>query len=192
MVFAGQFEIHPNTIIRTGESQAIGGKYLQGIELRTPQDCQRLCCQTENCDVYIFETKNNGYCYLFACGPLDNFHCKFTHHANYTSAVLKPGGFPVSHGNKQPSTSTRPPPPPPPLTHTPTSPLSRQEWELLNLKGTPLEESHQHSAASSTNIEPNSFDTEPLGNPSTKHSLNNLATIGLNEPRSSQTGIPSR
>lgn len=180
--FTGQFEIHQNTIIRTGESQAIGGKYLQGIELRTPQDCQRLCCQTENCDVYIFETKNNGYCYLFTCGPLDNFHCKFTHHANYTSAVLNPR-LPVSHGNKQPPASTKPPSP----TLTPM-PLSQQEWELLNLKGTPPEESHQHSGPSSTIFEPSPFGPEFSGNPSSRETPNHLA-IGLNGLRAPKKGI---
>ncbi|XP_055839548.1 uncharacterized protein LOC129907393 [Episyrphus balteatus] len=84
----GRFDVHSNTIIRTGESQAIGGKFLQGIELDTPAKCQRLCCETSDCDVYVFEEKNYGYCYLFQCGSPKNFHCKFTKHSNYTSALL--------------------------------------------------------------------------------------------------------
>ncbi|XP_037958911.1 low-density lipoprotein receptor-related protein 11-like [Teleopsis dalmanni] len=119
----GQFDVHKNTIIRTGESQAIGGKYLQGLELDTMEECQRLCCETDSCDVYIFEDKNDGYCYLFECGPPENFHCKFTRHANYTSAVLTT----IRH---IPETTT----PRPTLPHIATTNISQQEWELSNLK----------------------------------------------------------
>uniref|UniRef100_A0A1A9UMI6 MANSC domain-containing protein n=1 Tax=Glossina austeni TaxID=7395 RepID=A0A1A9UMI6_GLOAU len=122
----GQFDIHQNTIIRTGESQAIGGKYLQGLELDTIEECQRLCCETESCDVYIFENKNNGYCYLFECGSPENFHCKFTRHANYTSAVLTPV---VKHVSE--IVTSRPSVPP---TQSVISKISQQEWELTNLK----------------------------------------------------------
>nr|CAI5841284.1 unnamed protein product [Callosobruchus analis] len=31
---------------------------------------------------------NSGSCYLFHCGPPEDFKCKFTHHVNYSSAVL--------------------------------------------------------------------------------------------------------
>lgn len=125
-LLSGQFDIHQNTIIRTGESQAIGGKYLQGLELDTIEECQRLCCETESCDVYIFENKNNGYCYLFECGSPENFHCKFTRHANYTSAVLTPV---VKHVSE--IVTSRPSVPP---TQSVISKISQQEWELTNLK----------------------------------------------------------
>ncbi|KAH8285786.1 hypothetical protein KR018_003926 [Drosophila ironensis] len=124
-VCIGHFDVHKNTIIRTGESQAIGGKYLQGLELDTIEECERLCCETDACDVYIFERKAGGYCYLFECGPPENFHCKFTRHANYTSAVLTPQA-------RQPSelaSTARPQ-----LPHIPSNNVSQQEWELSNLK----------------------------------------------------------
>ncbi|XP_030384070.1 putative uncharacterized protein DDB_G0271606 [Scaptodrosophila lebanonensis] len=121
----GHFDVHKNTIIRTGESQAIGGKYLQGLELDTIEECERLCCETDSCDVYIFERKAGGYCYLFECGPPENFHCKFTRHANYTSAVLTPQ---VRHAPEPAST------PRPQLPHIPSNNISQQEWELTNLK----------------------------------------------------------
>jgi len=117
--------VHKNTIIRTGESQAIGGKYLQGLELDTLEECERLCCETDACDVYIFERKAGGYCYLFECGPPENFHCKFTRHANYTSAVLTPQ---VRTTMDVAST------PKPQLPHIPSNNISQQEWELSNLK----------------------------------------------------------
>lgn len=128
-MFIGQFDVHKNTIIRTGESQAIGGKYLQGIELETMEECQRLCCETESCDVYIFESKKDGYCYLFECGTPENFHCKFTRHANYTSAVLTPV---IRHMSEVTT-----PHPPVHLPHSITSNISQQEWELSNLKVKP-------------------------------------------------------
>ncbi|EDV32411.1 uncharacterized protein Dana_GF15825 [Drosophila ananassae] len=124
-VCIGHFDVHKNTIIRTGESQAIGGKYLQGLELDTIEECERLCCETDACDVYIFERKAGGYCYLFECGPPENFHCKFTRHANYTSAVLTPQ---VRQPNEVAST------PRPQLPHIPSNNVSQQEWELSNLK----------------------------------------------------------
>lgn len=37
--------------------------------------------------VFLF-LQNSGSCYLFHCGPPEDFKCKFTHHVNYTSAVL--------------------------------------------------------------------------------------------------------
>ncbi|XP_073826715.1 uncharacterized protein [Musca autumnalis] len=123
-VCLGQFDVHKNTIIRTGESQAIGGKYLQGLELDTMEECQRLCCETESCDVYIFESKKDGYCYLFECGTPENFHCKFTRHANYTSAVLTP----VIRSNIEVTTQH------PMVAHKTSSAISQQEWELSNLK----------------------------------------------------------
>lgn len=127
----GQFDVHKNTIIRTGESQAIGGKYLQGIELETMEECQRLCCETDSCDVYIFESKKDGYCYLFECGTPENFHCKFTRHANYTSAVLTPV---IRHVSE---ITTPHPPPAQHSGHSLTSNISQQEWELSNLKMKP-------------------------------------------------------
>ncbi|EDW52499.1 uncharacterized protein LOC6612059 [Drosophila sechellia] len=124
-VCIGHFDVHKNTIIRTGESQAIGGKYLQGIELDTIEECERLCCETDACDVYIFERKAGGYCYLFECGPPEDFRCKFTRHANYTSAVLNPQPKPVSELVTTPR---------PQLPHIHSNNVSQQEWELSNLK----------------------------------------------------------
>ncbi|XP_063921371.1 uncharacterized protein LOC135136156 isoform X2 [Zophobas morio] len=82
------FDIHRDKIIRTQDSQKMGAKYLTEFDLGTREECLRLCCETDNCDVFVFEEKNSGGCYLFHCGPPENFKCKFTHHANYSSAVL--------------------------------------------------------------------------------------------------------
>ncbi|XP_058126167.1 trithorax group protein osa [Anopheles ziemanni] len=83
-----RFDVHLNTIIRTEESRSMGACFLDDADLNTREQCLRLCCETENCDVFVFEEKSPGTCFLFQCGPPENFRCKFTHHSNYTSAVL--------------------------------------------------------------------------------------------------------
>ncbi|KAK5644714.1 hypothetical protein RI129_006014 [Pyrocoelia pectoralis] len=82
------FEVHKDKIIRTQDSKNMGAKYINEIDLGSREECLRLCCETENCDVFVFEEKNTGSCYLFQCGPPEDFKCKFTHHANYSSAIL--------------------------------------------------------------------------------------------------------
>lgn len=85
--------------------------------------------------------QNEGTCFLFQCGPAQNFRCKFTHHANYTSAVLTP------------KRKIDPPPPPapskkqiqdvsvvvasPPVKLSADLGLSQHEVELSNLKEKP-------------------------------------------------------
>ncbi|XP_015122110.1 titin isoform X1 [Diachasma alloeum] len=82
------FDVHKDKIIRTQDSLALGAKYIMEAEVDDRQNCLRLCCQTNDCDVFIFEEKKRGSCYLFHCGPPHDFKCKFTSHSNYTSAVL--------------------------------------------------------------------------------------------------------
>ncbi|XP_022222167.2 bromodomain-containing protein 4 [Drosophila obscura] len=160
-VCIGHFDVHKNTIIRTGESQAIGGKYLQGLELDTIEECERLCCETDACDVYIFERKAGGYCYLFECGPPENFHCKFTRHANYTSAVLTPQ--PQAAPSDMAST------PRPQLPHIPSNNISQQEWELSNLKLKPEARDKPtvstSAAAAAAASAPTSGVAQPVGTP---------------------------
>lgn len=36
--------------------------------------------------MFVFQIR--GTCFLFECGPSENFRCKFTEHTNYTSAIL--------------------------------------------------------------------------------------------------------
>ncbi|KAK2581347.1 hypothetical protein KPH14_008114 [Odynerus spinipes] len=81
------FDVHTNKIIRTEDSRDLGAKYLNVMDVESREECFKFCCNTNKCDVFIFEEKKPGSCYLFECGPLHDFKCKFTDHANYTSAV---------------------------------------------------------------------------------------------------------
>ncbi|KAI5744201.1 hypothetical protein M8J76_000074 [Diaphorina citri] len=82
------FAIYENKIIRTEDSKKLGAKYLTSQDVTSRLECLKLCCVTHKCDVFIFEEKIPGTCYMFACGPPDDFRCQFTSHGNYTSAVL--------------------------------------------------------------------------------------------------------
>ena len=82
-----RFDIHRDKIIRTHESRDMGAKYLNEDEFDSKEECLKFCCDTDGCDVFVFEEKKPGSCYLFQCGPQHDFKCKFTTHANYSSAV---------------------------------------------------------------------------------------------------------
>lgn len=62
------FDIHKDKIIRTQDSRAMGAKYLNEIDLDSRVECLRLCCETENCDVFVYEEKvkekSFGNCFL--------------------------------------------------------------------------------------------------------------------------------
>ncbi|CAO1334389.1 unnamed protein product [Diamesa serratosioi] len=84
-----RFDIHTSTIIRTEESRTMGAKFLDDVDnIASNERCLKLCCETNECDVFIFEEKGPGTCFLFHCGLPDDFRCKFTSHGNYTSGVL--------------------------------------------------------------------------------------------------------
>ncbi|GAB0098372.1 uncharacterized protein DMENIID0001_140940 [Sergentomyia squamirostris] len=127
----GRFDVHSDTIIRTKESLKLKAVFLDESEVGSSQECANFCCDTENCDVFIFEEKVKGTCFLFQCGPPEDFRCKFTRHANYTSAVMSP--------MRPPEQQTSPPvvqqhsmmqqPPAPPVG------MSQHEMELVSLKG---------------------------------------------------------
>lgn len=107
-------------IIRTEESRKIGGKFLDSADGGSREECLRLCCETDQCDVFVYDECTvqselcSRTCFLFHCGPAQNFRCKFTKHANYTSAVLAKKVTP-------PTVPTR-------------AALSQHEMELKNLK----------------------------------------------------------
>ncbi|RWS00363.1 uncharacterized protein B4U79_05728, partial [Dinothrombium tinctorium] len=83
------FHIKISTIIRTQDSKSLGAKYLNETELSSNEECIQWCWEYIPCNVAVFEEKNQGSCYLFDCGPNEDFRCKFTSHNFYTSSVLK-------------------------------------------------------------------------------------------------------
>ncbi|EAT32497.1 AAEL014970-PA, partial [Aedes aegypti] len=155
------FDVHLNTIIRTEESRSMGANFLDDADVSSREQCLRLCCETEKCDVFVFEEKNQGTCFLFQCGPSNDFHCKFTHHANYTSAVLK---IPSLEQPPPPLVSqihslVQPPSPPQMAVIVPQ--LSQHERELVNLKAPkiPPRRSESHKFNEQTTLAP----LPPLG-----------------------------
>ncbi|XP_059618369.1 uncharacterized protein LOC132262904 [Phlebotomus argentipes] len=123
----GRYDVHVDTIIRTKESLKLKAVFLDETEVLNNQDCANLCCETENCDVFIYEEKVKGTCFLFQCGPPEDFRCKFTRHANYTSAVMSP--------MRQPEQQTPPPVLRPAIPQAaPHAGLTVHEMELVSLK----------------------------------------------------------
>lgn len=51
------FDIHRDKIIRTEDSRQMGAKYLNEVDLPSRDDCLRMCCETDTCDVFVFEEK---------------------------------------------------------------------------------------------------------------------------------------
>uniref|UniRef100_A0A0A9VV93 Low-density lipoprotein receptor-related protein 11 n=1 Tax=Lygus hesperus TaxID=30085 RepID=A0A0A9VV93_LYGHE len=83
------FDIQNDKIIRTQDSKAMGARYLNERDVASREECMQLCCSSDNCDVFVFEEmKVPGGCYLFECGPPEDFKCKFTRYKNYTSGFL--------------------------------------------------------------------------------------------------------
>ncbi|CAG9578056.1 unnamed protein product [Danaus chrysippus] len=83
-----RFDVQRDKIIRTEESREMGARYLSELDVGGRPECLRLCCETDACDVFVFEEKSPGSCYLFSCGPPEDFRCKFTAHGNFSSGVL--------------------------------------------------------------------------------------------------------
>lgn len=54
-----KFLIKPNTIIRTGESRALGAKYLNETSLPSNYDCLMWCFETPSCNAAVYEQKVN-------------------------------------------------------------------------------------------------------------------------------------
>ncbi|CAB3224085.1 unnamed protein product [Arctia plantaginis] len=85
---AARFDVQRDKIIRTEESREMGARYLSELDVGARHECLRLCCETDACDVFVYEEKGPGSCYLFNCGPPEDFRCKFTAHTNFSSGVL--------------------------------------------------------------------------------------------------------
>lgn len=54
---ASNFKISENIIIRTTDSKAMGAEFLNEKEVNSREDCLKWCCDTDKCDVIVFEEK---------------------------------------------------------------------------------------------------------------------------------------
>ncbi|GBP53598.1 hypothetical protein EVAR_79813_1 [Eumeta japonica] len=54
---ARRFDVQPDKIIRTEESQDMGARYLSELDVGARDECLRLCCETDQCDVFVYEEK---------------------------------------------------------------------------------------------------------------------------------------
>ncbi|XP_049868114.1 uncharacterized protein LOC126368261 [Pectinophora gossypiella] len=119
---AARFDVQRDKIIRTEESREMGARYLSELDVGARHECRRLCCETDACDVFVYEEKSPGSCYLFNCGPPEDFRCKFTAHSNFSSGVLALSRRLAELQDQErlppprrlaPTTTTTTPPPPP-------------------------------------------------------------------------------
>lgn len=58
-----RFDIHRDKIIRTHESRDMGAKYLNEDEFDSKEECLKFCCDTDDCDVFVFEEKVHVFLY---------------------------------------------------------------------------------------------------------------------------------
>ncbi|KAE8748055.1 hypothetical protein FOCC_FOCC005250, partial [Frankliniella occidentalis] len=83
------FDVQRDQIIRTQDSKRMGAVNLAVKDVLTRDECLRLCCETDKCDVFVFEEKQSpGTCYMFHCGPAEDSRCKFTRHESYSTGIL--------------------------------------------------------------------------------------------------------
>lgn len=52
-----RFDVQRDKIIRTEESREMGARYLSELDVGARQECLRLCCETDSCDVFVYEEK---------------------------------------------------------------------------------------------------------------------------------------
>lgn len=44
-------------IIKTAESRNLGAKFIDNVDSLSKIECLHLCCETESCDVFVYEEK---------------------------------------------------------------------------------------------------------------------------------------
>lgn len=115
-------------IIKSDESLKLGAKFLDETDAGSKEECLHFCCETDGCNVYVYEEKESNTCYLFNCGSPQDFRCKFTKHSNFTSAI-----FSTKKRIAAPTVAI-----PRELPHAPTRTiLSQNEMDLKSLRERP-------------------------------------------------------
>uniref|UniRef100_A0A915JY94 MANSC domain-containing protein n=1 Tax=Romanomermis culicivorax TaxID=13658 RepID=A0A915JY94_ROMCU len=89
------FDVSNKTIIKTSESLKNGAKFLKSLPNNDDEKandrrrrCAKLCCETEFCNMVVLQEKENGFCYLFDCGPINDLKCTFSDHENHVAMGL--------------------------------------------------------------------------------------------------------
>lgn len=88
----GHYQVETNTIIRTEDSIAGGGVFLNETSAASLARCLHYCCSYPLCNTAVYDARSDspdgGSCYLFDCGSLENIKCQFTSNLQFSSAML--------------------------------------------------------------------------------------------------------
>ncbi|KAL5009152.1 hypothetical protein ScPMuIL_014733 [Solemya velum] len=76
-----EYNTNLNSIIRSTDSLKAGAFFLKFFNNITAQECVSGCCDTQGCNLAVYENKGNRSCYLFNCP--DDKSCTFAHHNDY-------------------------------------------------------------------------------------------------------------
>ena len=110
-------------IIKSKTSLNNGAFYLKNAFGLGAKECVEKCCYTQNCNLAVYEDKEEYSCYLFDCGTPSK--CSFAHHGNYSVMSLQahnyqPHAHQQYHENELESLGKTPRPTPAvPTTRTP-------------------------------------------------------------------------
>lgn len=89
------FDVSERTIIKATESVGNGAEFLGAYsgELRKGEagreDCQAACCRTSGCNIAVLQETSDRDCFLFDCGSVEDFRCKFSVHDNYVAMGMR-------------------------------------------------------------------------------------------------------
>lgn len=67
LFISAKFDVKNDMIIKTDESRKLGAKFLDNADSLSKIECLHLCCETESCDVFVYEEKvcNANYCFSY-------------------------------------------------------------------------------------------------------------------------------
>ncbi|XP_064599597.1 uncharacterized protein LOC135466152 [Liolophura sinensis] len=77
-----------SVIIKTNESIADKAVFLDFLTGKTKEDCLQSCCSLSDCNLAVYENKDDRNCYLFNCGTGEKSRCHFARHEGYMIMTL--------------------------------------------------------------------------------------------------------
>lgn len=93
-LLSGRFDVHHDMIIRTEESRTMGAKFLDYADLGSREECLRLCCETDGCDVFVAEEKVKLY--INQLKMCVHFEPSCQHHLNHVIKI-EPSPFVINY-----------------------------------------------------------------------------------------------